>query len=127
MGGTAMFGILAVCGDIGGAFGPWLAGVVSDNAQKTAAVAGLAAQTGLELEQLGLKAGLLLGLVFPAVFNGVIVGAELTALFLESFWVNCFWVAAGELAVCYVLGYPLGLGLQRSSIFRRLLHTEEKQ
>ncbi len=65
MGGTAMFGILAVCGDIGGAFGPWLAGVVSDNAQKTAAVAGLAAQTGLELEQLGLKAGLLLGLVFP--------------------------------------------------------------
>ena len=70
---------------------------------------------------------MLLGLIFPAVFNGVIVGAELTALFLESFWVNCFWVAAGELVVCYVLGYPLGLGLQRSSIFRRLLHTEEKQ
>ena len=66
-------------------------------------------------------------LVFPVVFNGVIVGAELTALFLESFWVNCFWVAAGEAVVCCVLGYPLGLGLQRSSIFRRLLHTQEKQ
>ncbi len=65
MGGTAMFGILAVCGDIGGAFGPWLAGVVSDAAQKTGAVMNLAAQTGLEPEQLGLKAGLLLGMIFP--------------------------------------------------------------
>lgn len=65
LGGTAMFGILAVCGDIGGAFGPWLAGVVSDAAQKMGAAANLAASTGMELEQLGLKAGLLLTMVFP--------------------------------------------------------------
>jgi len=65
MGGTAMFGILAVCGDIGGAFGPWLAGVVSDAAQKTGAVVNLAQSTGLGMEQIGLKAGLLLGLIFP--------------------------------------------------------------
>ena len=65
LGGTAMFGILAVCGDIGGAFGPWLAGVVSDAAQKTGAAMELAQTSGLELEQLGLKAGLLLGMIFP--------------------------------------------------------------
>ena len=68
---------------------------------------------------------LLLGLIFPVVFNGVIVGAELTTLFLESFWVNCFWVAAGELAVCYVLGYPLGLALQSKGLYRRLFHVQE--
>ena len=68
---------------------------------------------------------LVLGLVFPALFNGIIVGAELTALFLESFWINCLWVAVGELAVCYVLGYPLGLGLQRGNLYRRLFHLEE--
>ena len=71
-------------------------------------------------------AGLIVGLLC-GLFNGIIVGAELTVLFLESFWLNCLWVAAGEAVVCCVLGYPLGLGLQRSSIFRRLLHTEEKQ
>ena len=70
---------------------------------------------------------LLLGLVFPVLFNGIIVGAELTALFLESFWLNFFWVAAGETVICYVLGYPLGLGLQRSNVYRRLFHIEEKQ
>lgn len=64
---------------------------------------------------------LLVGLVFPAVFNALFVGAELTTLYLESFWINCLWVAAGELAVCYVLGYPLGLGLQRSNVFDRLM------
>ncbi|MBQ2956963.1 MAG: MFS transporter, partial [Clostridia bacterium] len=65
MGGTAMFGVLAVCGDIGGAFGPWLAGVVSDAVQKTEKAAELAVRFGMEAEQIGLKAGLLLGLVFP--------------------------------------------------------------
>ena len=69
---------------------------------------------------------LLLGLVFPVVCNGLLVGAELTALFLESFWINSLWVAAGELAVCYVLGYPLGLGLQRGNVYRRLFHVEEE-
>lgn len=65
LGGTAMFGVLAVCGDIGGALGPWLAGVASDAAQKMTSAANLAASAGLELEQLGLKAGLLLALIFP--------------------------------------------------------------
>jgi len=67
---------------------------------------------------------LLLGLAFPVLFNAAIVGAELTVLFLDSFWVNYLWVGLGELAVCYVLGYPLGLGLQRGNVYRRLFHVE---
>ena len=39
-----------------GRAGPWLAGAVSD-----------AAQSGLTLEQLGLKSGLLLGVIFPVI------------------------------------------------------------
>lgn len=47
MGGTAMFGMLAIFGDMGAALGPWIAGVVSD------------------VTQLGLQAGLLVAIVFP--------------------------------------------------------------
>jgi fucose permease len=46
-GGAAMFGLLAVAGDAGGAFGPWLAGLVAD------------------LSPAGLRAGMLAGTIFP--------------------------------------------------------------
>lgn len=61
MGGTAMFGILAVCGDIGGSLGPWVTGIVSDALQKT----DLAVRFSLTNEQLGLRGGLLIAAVFP--------------------------------------------------------------
>lgn len=54
LGGTAMFGILAVFGDMGAALGPWLAGVSSD------------------LIGRGLKPGLLVAIIFPLIF---IIGA----------------------------------------------------
>ena len=63
--GTALFAILAVMGDLGCSVGPWLAGLVSDGAQAVPQLTQFAAQAGLTAEQLGLKAGLLLGTVFP--------------------------------------------------------------
>lgn len=65
LGGTAMFGILAIFGDIGAAVGPWIAGVVSDFVQK--ADMNYAMQVGqtLSAEQVGLKAGLLVAIIFP--------------------------------------------------------------
>ena len=68
---------------------------------------------------------LLVGLAFPVVSNAIIIGAELTALFLESFWLNALWVGLGELAVCYALGYPLGLALQKGGAYRRIFGVEE--
>ena len=65
MGGTAMFGILAVCGDIGGSFGPWLTGVVSDAAQKSTALLDFGQRMGLTPDQLGLKCGLGVAAIFP--------------------------------------------------------------
>lgn len=55
-GGTAMFGVLAVCGDLGCSAGPALTGAVSD----------LALGWGWA-EQGGLKAGMLAAAVFPLV------------------------------------------------------------
>lgn len=55
-GGTAMFGVLAVCGDIGCSLGPALTGAVSDIA--------LGLGRG---EQWGLKAGMLGAALFPMV------------------------------------------------------------
>ncbi|MHB8064459.1 MAG: MFS transporter [Ruminiclostridium sp.] len=66
-GGTAMFGMLAIFGDIGCAFGPWLAGIISDVAQKSNKLIEFGRTNGLSLEQVGLKAGLLIASIFPLI------------------------------------------------------------
>lgn len=66
-GGTAMFGILAIFGDIGAAIGPWIAGVVSDRVQKLGGFDIVQMGQSLGAEQLGLKAGLLVGMIFPVM------------------------------------------------------------
>lgn len=50
-GGTALFGICAVFGDLGCSIGPWITGLVADAAPA----------------EIGLKAGLLTGVVFPFI------------------------------------------------------------
>jgi MFS family permease len=64
-GGTAMFGILAIFGDVGCSVGPWLAGWVSDLSQKSAKLIAIGAVHKLNPEQLGLKSGLLIAIMFP--------------------------------------------------------------
>lgn len=66
-GGTAMFGILAIFGDLGCSFGPWLAGLISDYSQRSARLVNLGAAYGLQPEQLGLKSGMLIATVFPLI------------------------------------------------------------
>jgi fucose permease len=66
-GGVAMFGMLAVMGDVGAATGPWLAGFASDLAQASTRLTTWAAGIGLTPEQVGLRAGLLVAIVFPLV------------------------------------------------------------
>lgn len=66
-GGTAMFAILAICGDLGCASGPWLTGMISDAAQKWPLLINQASAQGVDIGQLGLKAGLLAAVIFPVV------------------------------------------------------------
>lgn len=65
MGGTVLFGAMAVFGDIGASVGPWLTGWVSEIAQDGRALSFLGSAFGWTAEQTGLKTGLLVGTVFP--------------------------------------------------------------
>lgn len=60
-GGTALFALMALGGDVGCSLGPWLTGLVSDGLQKT----NLAQSLGLSPDQLALRGGLLCAILFP--------------------------------------------------------------
>lgn len=64
-GGTVMFGLLAIFGDLGASVGPWLAGAVSDMAKASKQLVGIGSQYGLQPDQLGLKTGLFAAILFP--------------------------------------------------------------
>lgn len=65
MGGTALFAALAFFGDLGASVGPWLTGIISDAVSAIPHAAETAAGLGLSPDQLGLKAGILVGAIFP--------------------------------------------------------------
>jgi len=67
LGGTAMFGILAICGDLGAAGGPWLAGFMSDWGLGSPALLALGAVNGLAADQVSLRFGLFTAMIFPIV------------------------------------------------------------
>ncbi len=66
-GGTAMFSILALFGDVGCSFGSWLCGTISDFSIKLTAVADCAARLDITPEQLGLKIGIGATAIFPII------------------------------------------------------------
>lgn len=78
-GGTAMFGILAVLGDVGCSVGPALMGAVSGAVSGNANIA--AAFPNLTADQLGLKSGMLFSAVFPAF---ILIGVLLLTRFHKS-------------------------------------------
>lgn len=67
----------------------------------------------------------LLSMFFPALFNGLIVGAEVTLFLPEGFTlygflINALWVALGELVVCYVGGVPISLAIEKTGLKKLL-------
>ena len=62
-GGVMMFGLLAIAGDVGASIGPWIAGVISDIVQTMNGIDQY--MISLSAEQVGLKAGLLVAIIFP--------------------------------------------------------------
>lgn len=66
-GGAAMFSILALCGDLGCSFGPWLTGKVSDLAQSNSQIVSFASRFCLDSEQAGLRTGMIVASVFPMI------------------------------------------------------------
>lgn len=64
-GGVFIFAIMAAGGDLGGSLGPQLVGIVTDSAMSSPFVLNLANSLSLTAEQLGMKIGLLTGMLFP--------------------------------------------------------------
>lgn len=63
--GTWLFAFLAAGGDIGASIGPWLVGVISDNAVKVNVLANIGNSLGLDSAQLGMRIGMLVAAIFP--------------------------------------------------------------
>ena len=66
---TAMFGLLAVFGDLGASIGPWMAGLVSDLAQESHRLLAIGQAYGMGPDQVGLKTGLLSAMIFPIMLT----------------------------------------------------------
>ena len=64
-GGVFIYAMMASGGDLGASVGPQLVGLVTDGVIAAPWSAGLAETLGLGVEQLGMKAGMLVGLIFP--------------------------------------------------------------
>lgn len=64
-GGVFLFAMMAAGGDLGASVGPQLVGVITDTVAALPYSADLSSTLGLAPEQLGMKAGMLLGMLFP--------------------------------------------------------------
>ena len=64
-GGVVLFALMAAGGDLGASVGPQLVGVITDGVVNSAFFTNLALKQGITAEQLGMKAGLLAGALFP--------------------------------------------------------------
>ena len=59
-----------------------------------------------------------LGMLFPALFNALLVGWELSVYIGGGFWYNALYVAIGEAIVLLTLGCALYVMLQRKNLSR---------
>lgn len=64
-GGVFMYAMMAAGGDFGASVGPQLIGIITDTAIKIPALASFAERINLAPEQLGMKMGMLVGMLFP--------------------------------------------------------------
>lgn len=72
-GGVFIFAMMAAGGDLGASLGPQLVGVITDSIIASPFASSLASSLSLTVEALGMKAGLLVGTIFPLI--GIIIFA----------------------------------------------------
>ena len=65
--GTALFGLYAICGDIGCSVGPWIAGIVSDLVNGSESLVSFGVSLGWSEPSVGLRTGLFVSTLFPAM------------------------------------------------------------
>lgn len=60
------------------------------------------------------------GMLMPALFNAILVGAELAAYIGGGFWMNAVYVAIGEAAVLLTAGSVLYFAMKKRNLDTRL-------
>ena len=78
-GGVLIFALMAAGGDFGASVGPQLVGIVTDAALSNESLLRIAGELALSPEQLGMKLGMLVGMLFP------LVAIPIYASFLKSY------------------------------------------
>lgn len=66
-GGVAMFALMAAGGDLGASIGPQMVGAVTDMAGKNQFLISLGNTLGISADQIGMKAGMLIAVIFPVM------------------------------------------------------------
>ena len=79
----------------------------------------LAALCSYALRNCCIKGAPVLSAVPPVLFNGLIIGAELSAVLHLPFWATAGEVALGEAVVVFALGLPLAMLLKRTKLFEK--------
>ncbi|MBQ8372503.1 MAG: MFS transporter [Clostridia bacterium] len=69
--GVFVYAMMAAGGDLGASIGPQLVGITTDGITASALGTELAARLGMSAEALGMKAGMLVGMLFPLLAIGV--------------------------------------------------------
>lgn len=65
MSGAWMFAILAAAGDIGGAFAPWITGIITDYTRQSSVTLKLSKMLSVSSEQSSMRLGILVAALFP--------------------------------------------------------------
>ena len=66
-GGVVLFALMAAGGDLGASVGPQVLGLITDGAMSSSFVTEIALKLGMTSEQIGMKAGMLMGSLFPLI------------------------------------------------------------
>ncbi len=85
----------------------------------------LAAKAMYRLRRQSVPGFPLAGLLMPALFNGLLVGWELTVYVGGAFPLNALYVAAGEAAVLLTLGLLLYLAVKKRNLHTQLLFSRQ--
>ena len=80
----------------------------------------LAAASMWALRKFTLRGYPLLALLMPALFNGLLVGWELSVYIGGAFLVNAFYVALGELIVLLIFGSALYWIIKKRNLDKRI-------
>ncbi len=90
----------------------------------------LAATAMWFLRNVAIKGVSIVGLLMPAIFNGILVGWEIEVFYVAGkfhfgdFLVQGGYVALGELGVMLVLGIPLTLLIKKRNLDKKLFYTK---